>query len=99
MEHCSKCTETHRCNKCKQKDKNLRKRYKISLNEFNYMAKLQNYECKICSEYIGYNGHVDHDHSTGIVRGLLCHQCNTGLGMFKDNPYSLHRAINYLRVI
>jgi len=39
---------------------------------------------------------IDHDHRTGQVRGLLCHTCNAGLGMFKDNIELLHRAIMYL---
>lgn len=40
---------------------------------------------------------IDHCHTTGEVRGLLCNNCNTGLGMFKDNPQYLRKAINYLR--
>ncbi len=40
--------------------------------------------------------HIDHDHSTGKVRGLLCSCCNTGIGMFKDNPDVLDRAAFYL---
>jgi len=39
---------------------------------------------------------VDHDHLTNKVRGLLCHLCNAGLGMFKDNPENLMRAYSYL---
>lgn len=40
---------------------------------------------------------VDHCHTTGKIRGLLCHECNTGLGKFKDNPELLNKAIQYIR--
>jgi len=40
--------------------------------------------------------HVDHDHKTGAIRGLLCHHCNTALGKFKDSPILLETAIAYL---
>jgi hypothetical protein len=39
---------------------------------------------------------IDHDHATGAFRGMLCGHCNTGLGMFKDNPVLLEKAISYL---
>jgi hypothetical protein len=39
---------------------------------------------------------IDHDHATGAFRGMLCGHCNTGLGMFKDNPILLEKAIYYL---
>lgn len=40
---------------------------------------------------------VDHDHDTKEFRGWLCHQCNRGLGSFKDDVHTLHRAIQYLQ--
>ena len=42
------------------------------------------------------NMHIDHDHETGKVRGVLCHGCNVGLGHFDDDPALLQRAVDYL---
>jgi hypothetical protein len=39
---------------------------------------------------------IDHNHETGVIRGLLCSNCNTGLGLFKDNPTLLQAALTYL---
>ena len=51
--------------------------------------------CEICG--IKNATHIDHDHISGIVRGGLCNNCNTGLGMFSDNISSLVKAISYLK--
>ena len=79
----------------KRKDK--LKKYGLSLEEFEHMAKQQDNKCLICGGP-GRNDLlcVDHDHITGQVRGLLCSNCNTGLGMFKDSIEVLKKALEYL---
>lgn len=74
--------------------KTLKFKYGISLVEFKEMAKIQENKCKICGEEKLLN--VDHCHTTGKIRGLLCTNCNLGLGNFKDNPELLTKAIKYL---
>lgn len=53
-------------------------------------------KCHICGSSGEGEFHVDHDHSTGAVRGLLCKRCNFGIGWFRDSPELLARAIHYL---
>lgn len=60
----------------------------------------QGFACAICESFdTGWNGnwHVDHDHATGTVRGLLCRNCNLMLGNAKDNQSTLVKAILYLK--
>jgi hypothetical protein len=56
--------------------------------------------CAICgiTDWPGRHkqGHIDHCHETGVVRGVLCSECNTGLGKFRDDPALLLRAADYL---
>ena len=73
--------------------------YGITEEDFQEMLKSQSYKCAICeTDTPGGKGgwHVDHCHITGKVRGLLCHCCNTGLGLFKDNENLLLKARDYL---
>lgn len=75
--------------------------YKIELEYFIQIFKSQNGKCPICSMDLGdlysnSNIHVDHDHNTSLVRGLLCQTCNMGLGFFRDTPDRLRSAANYL---
>jgi hypothetical protein len=59
----------------------------------------QSGRCAVCGEpLIGPREPVvDHDHKTGIVRGLLHGSCNSGIGLLKENPIILERAADYLR--
>ena len=64
------------------------------------MYEAQNGECAICGVFHPLRGkkglHLDHDHSSGVLRGLLCGRCNRGIGFFKDDPERLTSAISYL---
>lgn len=82
-------------------DQQLRRKYGISIADYEAMLEAQGGGCAICSgTSAGRKGHnrmhVDHDHDTGQVRGLLCHHCNTALGLVKDNADTLRRMADYL---
>lgn len=78
----------------------LEKSYGITIQQYNQMLEEQNYKCKICGKHQSENKTklaVDHCHETGMVRGLLCFNCNTGLGKFLDSPTLLENALKYLK--
>jgi hypothetical protein len=80
------------------KNTNLKSKYGITLKEYNELLFKQNGVCEICSQKCktGFSLSVDHCHRTGKVRGLLCVECNTGIGKLKDSPKLLFKAISYL---
>ena len=83
----------------KKRNKNLRFRYGISVEQWENMFDAQGRKCKICEKHedTGYKHFVvDHCHTTGAIRGILCNKCNTGLGRFKDCPDELRKAMEYL---
>ena len=86
------------------KEEKLKARFGITLNQFNELKKQQNNCCGICGEEFGDipNGAkypcVDHIHDeTKRVRGLLCRQCNGGLGGLRDDPAILEKAIMWIK--
>ena len=83
----------------KIKNNSLRQHHGITLEEFTQLFKHQNNSCKICgiTEPPVKGWHVDHDHLTQHIRGILCHHCNVGIGHFKENITFLKNAINYLK--
>ena len=74
-------------------------RYGLTSNDLAEMLKAQDGLCAICRSLDYPTGRlvVDHDHSDGKVRGLLCGPCNTALGLFRDSRGRLIRALRYLR--
>lgn len=83
----------------KGKDAYYRSKYGISLLAYKTLLEQQNQCCGICgfSRFVLCETlHIDHDHKTGAVRGLLCSECNHGIGNFKDSPIFLTSAIAYL---
>lgn len=97
--------EYRRKNKERVQGHEIKTRFGISLDDYNKMMEDQQGVCKICGLPESKLDHrsklprrlaVDHCHSTGKVRGLLCSDCNTALGLMKDNPKLLNEAIKYL---
>lgn len=82
----------------------LKRRYGITLDQYNEMLSAQDGVCDICAkpEANEIKGSVvslavDHDHTTGAVRALLCSACNTALGLFNDDQELLTKAVAYLK--
>ena len=81
----------------------LMKSYNITVIEYNVMFELQQSKCGICNKSIkdfekSKKKHlcIDHCHTTGKVRGLLCNNCNRGIGLLGDNPEIINNALIYL---
>jgi hypothetical protein len=98
------------CKQCKKKkypttaeqkqrayERNIKRNYGITVDDYNAMYESQGGLCLGCKR--GNNGsrfHIDHCHTTGEVRGLLCSKCNAALGLLEDNIETLSNLIVYL---
>lgn len=81
------------------RDYRLKTKFGISLELYTSMIAERNGLCDICKRVSNGRGslHVDHDHVTGKIRGLLCSNCNLALGMFQDSRETILAAERYLR--
>lgn len=83
-----------------QRERNIFYKYGLALKDYDRVLKEQNNVCKICGKISADVRFgqlvVDHEHSTGKVRGLLCTMCNHGLGMFGDSMETILKAACYL---
>ena len=112
MVKCSSCRNGRapRCKECEvigdkkyrrklptmtRKERRLKRHYGLSLAEYESMLEEQNNCCLICDAELE-TPNVDHCHTTGQVRGLLCPLCNRGLGHFRDDTELMQKAIAYL---
>jgi hypothetical protein len=71
------------------------KRYRLTKSDYMELFAAQHGGCAICGRE-QQRLHVDHDHDTGKIRGLLCGSCNRGIGLLRHNPTILNRAAMYL---
>lgn len=107
---CSNCKRTDvpfykgtvRCKTCHYKlrwPSHLKLTYGITVEQYNQMFVDQYGKCAICkcSDW-GHNSRpsVDHNHTTGVIRGLLCHSCNAAIGLLKDSADVVTSALAYL---
>ena len=105
---CVKCvTKSNKIRKLKYpdtgRDSHYKRYYNITLDEYNEILKSQNKSCAICgiNESDISTGRktklcVDHCHSTGRIRGILCDKCNRGIGLLQDDPKIISNALSYL---
>lgn len=99
--YCKSCTKEYDAQrypngKPGKRKRYFRKTYGLSLEELDKMSAAQDGKCAICAKTPSLLV-VDHDHSTGAVRGLLCHQCNRTLGLLGEDIECLLAMIEYLR--
>lgn len=104
------CAECHNAysrtqyalNPLPHRERNLIRRYGITAIQYSSMLTAQGNKCAICKTSnikLKKALCIDHQHSTGKIRGLLCIACNHALGLFKDNITVLHRAAEYLQKV
>ena len=83
----------------RERQHNLKRMFDMSLEQYDLKLQAQNGVCAICGSLCksGKRLAVDHNHTTGKIRDLLCGNCNGGLGKFLDNPELLLKAADYLK--
>jgi hypothetical protein len=82
-----------------RRESKLRAQYGLTAERYESLLEAQGGGCAICGEAPrGRHLAVDHDHETGVIRGLLCTRCNRGIGVFCDDPVLLGAASLYLSV-
>lgn len=89
------------CYSCLKRHSKFMERYGLSIEEYENRFIKQEGKCLICSRHQSLllkRLRVDHNHETGEIRGLLCDQCNTAIGLFKEDTEIMKKAISYIEV-
>lgn len=101
---CAKDTQLwNKSNKETSRDRYLQRTYGIAEKEYNARLLAQDNKCVICNAEFQTDKFgskypvVDHCHNSGYIRGILCNECNRGLGYFHDNPEALNKAALYVQ--
>lgn len=93
-----KSRDWYQSNKDNYHERAIYRKYGVTKEQYNDLIVSQDLKCAICGDGTQKKKmFIDHNHRTGVIRGLLCTRCNVGLGMFKDNPEVLSKAIKYLK--
>lgn len=93
---CSRISQEKR--KVRSRNRRIEKIYGINEEEYSEILLSQNNKCRICfSEYNKKSFHIDHCHSSGAIRGILCSKCNQAIGLFKEDTEAMLRAIEYIK--
>lgn len=102
---CKQCTHREQIERMARRDEaglrdvradRLRREYGLTPSDVVAMRAAQNDACAICETALGGTPHIDHCHESGHVRAILCHNCNIGLGHFRDNVDLLLKAARYV---
>ena len=108
--YCKSCRNAHQRathDPVRARGYNLRRNHQLTHEQYEAMAQSQNRACAICgtheSAMLPHKGqpgylHIDHNHTTGVVRGLLCNACNTALGYVREDPIIVHALLAYLQL-
>lgn len=87
--------------KLQRRKEALKHYYGITLEQYDNMLAKQNGCCAVCGKNTPGHNHkhfsVNHDHETGEIRGLLCNDCNRGIGLLGDNAENIKKALEYLQ--
>ncbi|MHA1410550.1 MAG: endonuclease VII domain-containing protein [Candidatus Odinarchaeia archaeon] len=86
----------YRKNEKKYWERKIKNKFGVTMEEYDKILREQKEKCAICGKKPKMRLSIDHNHKTGKVRGLLCYNCNAGIGMFREDTSLMKKAIKYM---